>query len=98
LATGSEDAMFHICSQYAERVNRSLYGERKRGRLNLERFCHFPSNYRTCGHAHTVAHFKRIVRLRKDQAMRQVTPTLRLQQASCEPDEKGGSMDHLPPY
>ena len=37
-----------------------------------------------------------IVRLRKDQAMRQVTPTLRLQQASCEPDEKGGSMDHLP--
>src|ERR1700730_1879645 len=35
--------------------------------------------------------------LRKDQAMRQVTPTLRLQQACCEQDEKGGSMDHLPP-
>src|ERR1700730_18385287 len=42
LATGSEDAMFHICSQYAERVNRSLYGERKRGRLNLEAFLPLP--------------------------------------------------------
>jgi hypothetical protein len=30
--------------------------------------------------------------------MRQVTPTLRLQRASCDQDEKGGSMDHLPPY
>jgi hypothetical protein len=39
-----------------------------------------------------------IIRLRKDQAMWQVTPTLRLQQASCEPGEKGDSMDHLPPY
>jgi hypothetical protein len=41
---------------------------------------------------------KEIVRLRKGQAMRQVTPTLWLRQASCEQDEKGGSMDHLPPY
>jgi dihydroxyacid dehydratase/phosphogluconate dehydratase len=39
---------------------------------------------------------KEIVRLRKDQAMRQVTLTLRLR-ASCDQDEKGGSMDHLPP-
>jgi hypothetical protein len=68
------------------------------GRLNLERFAHFATNYRTCGHARAVAHLKKIVRLRKDQAMRQVTPTLRLQQASCEQDEKGGSMDHLPPW
>jgi hypothetical protein len=63
-----------------------------------ERFWHFPGKYRTCGHARAVAHFKRIVRLRKDQAMWQVTPTLWLRQASCEQDEKGGSMDHLPPY
>ena len=43
------------------------------------------------------SHFKRIV-LRKDQAMRRVTPTLWQLQASCEQDEKGGSMDHLPTY
>ena len=72
------------------RANRSLM-ERRTGRLNLELFCHFPGNFRTCGHARAIAHFKRIVRLRKDQAMRPVTPTLRLQQASCEQDEKGVS-------
>src|ERR1700732_2054794 len=43
---------------------------------------------RTCGHARAISRFKRIIRLRKDQAMRQVTPTLRLQRASCDQDEK----------
>ncbi len=61
-------------------------------------FCHFPGKYRTYSHARAVAHFKRIARLRKAQAMRQVTPTLWLPQTSCEQDEKGGSMDHLPRY
>jgi len=41
---------------------------------------------------------KEIVRLGEDQAMRRVTPTLWLRKTSCEQDEKGGSMDHLPPY
>ena len=75
--------MFHICSHYARRVNLSL----------MEGEGQVPQQYRTYGHA---AHFKRIVRVRReDQAMRQVTPTLWLQQASCEQDEKGGSIDTL---
>jgi hypothetical protein len=85
LATGSEDSMFHICSHSPKRVNRSLM-EGQEG-----------SFFATSAATLTLfAHFKRIDRLRKDQAMRQ--PTLRLQQAGCEQDEKGGSMDHLPPY
>jgi hypothetical protein len=98
LAMGLENCMFHICSHYAKRVNRSLKEEEGLEGWTSELFCHFPSKYRTCGHARAVAHFKRIVWLREDQAMRQETPTLWLLQTSCEKDEKGGSMDHLPPY
>src|SRR5208282_1671342 len=75
LAMGLENSTFHICSHYANRVNRSLKeGEGWEGWAS-ELFCHFSSKYHTCGHARAVAHFKRIVRLREDQAMRQVTPT-----------------------
>ena len=88
--------MFHICSHYAKRVNRSLM-EEKDGKAGPLSFFH-PSKYRICSHARAVAHFKRIGRLRENQAMRQVTPTLWLLQTSCEQDEKGGSMDHLPRY
>ena len=90
--------MFHICSHYEKRVNRSLVAGGEREGWTSVLFCHFPGKCRTCGHPRAVAHFKRIVRLRKAQAMRQVTPTLWLPQTSCEQDEKGGSMDHLPRY
>jgi hypothetical protein len=43
LATGSVDGMFHICSHYAKSQSESD-GERRTGRLNLERFCPFPVN------------------------------------------------------
>jgi hypothetical protein len=53
------------------------------------------------GHIHKnrasdAARFRRLVRLMKDQAMQQITPTL--QETCCEQDKKDGSMDRPPPY
>src|SRR3984893_4317268 len=110
LGTGTGDGCAHVLGNglggwyvpylfsLGEESQSESDGGRRIERLNLERFSHFPGKCRTCGHARAIARFKRIIRLRKNQAMRQVTPTLRLPQASCEQDEKGGSMYHLPPY
>jgi hypothetical protein len=44
LATGWENNMFHICSHYAERVNRSLMEGEVTGRLPLSFFATSPVN------------------------------------------------------
>jgi hypothetical protein len=90
--------MFHICSHYEKRVNRSLVAGEEREGWTSELFAISPVNTTLLPRSRFCALQKNCPAKREAQVMRQVTPTLRLPQTSCEQDEKGGSMDQLPRY